>query len=507
MTGLSRRDFLKLAALLPAAHLAATRLLGAPARAASPGAPNVLILVFDTLAALHMSLYGYRRETTPQIARFAQQAYVYHNHYAAANFTSPGTASLLTGTLPWTHRAINLHGTIAPELASRNLFALAAQQGYYQTAYTHNPLVMFLLQQFRGSLDALVPIRELCLFSGEYADRLFPNDYTHAYGAEWQYLFAGDNPGSFFLSWLQRLQLSAGTRRLARELGDQFPRGFPNLRNILFILEDALDWVRAQAAALPRPWLNYTHLLPPHQPYTTRRDFVNRFDDGWEADTKPASPFHENIAPRQLLHSRRLYDEYLAYADAEFGRLVDNLQADGVLDNTWLILASDHGESFERGIQGHTTPVHYQPLLRVPLLIRPPGGAPARLDVRHPTSNVDLLPTLMTIMGAPVPPWAEGRPLPPFAAPLPERAIFAVEAKSNAKYAPLAVSTLALVQGDHKFIRYSNYPQGAVPAEMYNLLNDPDEQVDISTTNKRLALELQAEIDGALQRANAPYAR
>jgi arylsulfatase A-like enzyme len=503
---LSRRDFLKLAGLLPAAALPA--FLAAPRRAADPAAPNILLLVFDTLSAPHMSLYGYPRQTTPNFARFAEQCYVYRNHHAGANFTSPGTASLLTGTLPWTHRAVHLHSTVEPAFADRNLFALAAAQGYYQTAYTHNLLVMSLLHQFRSHLDAFVPTRDLCLADDEYADRLFPNDYTNAFLSEWQYLRGGqDSPGSFFLGWLHRLLRYAHKTQLTRDLGAEFPRGIPSLHNLFFILEDALDWVRAQAAALPRPWLNYTHLLPPHEPYTTRRDFINIFNDGWKPDTLPPGRFNQYVTPQQLLLNRRLYDEYLAYADAEFGRLVDNLQADGVLDETWLIFTSDHGESFERGIRGHVTPALYQPLLRVPLLIRPPGGAPARLDIHTPTSNVDLLPTLMTIMGAPVPPWAEGRPLPPFAAPLPERAIFAVEAKSNPKHTPLTQSTVALVQGDHKIIRYSGYGEAAPAIEMFDLRNDPQELNDLSAANPPLAADLRAALEAALQRADEPYAR
>ena len=62
--------------------------------------PNVLIVVFDAWSALNCSLYGYPRDTTPNIKRLAEKGTVYHNHYAAGTWTIPGTSSLLTGALP-----------------------------------------------------------------------------------------------------------------------------------------------------------------------------------------------------------------------------------------------------------------------------------------------------------------------------------------------------------------------------------------------------------------------
>ena len=112
---LSRRDFLKLAGALPLGF-ALPRLFRTLNSSASslPSKPkNVLIVVFDAFSAFDISVFGFHRQTTPNIARLAKRAIIYRNHFAAGNFTSPGTASLLTGVLPWTHRAINLNGTVA----------------------------------------------------------------------------------------------------------------------------------------------------------------------------------------------------------------------------------------------------------------------------------------------------------------------------------------------------------------------------------------------------------
>ncbi|HLF91645.1 MAG TPA: sulfatase-like hydrolase/transferase, partial [Anaerolineales bacterium] len=81
----TRRDFLKLAALLPLTQFRWPLFVGEPKGAVqNSGAPNVLFLVFDALTARNVSLYGYPRETTPNLARFAERATVFHNHRAGA---------------------------------------------------------------------------------------------------------------------------------------------------------------------------------------------------------------------------------------------------------------------------------------------------------------------------------------------------------------------------------------------------------------------------------------
>src|SRR6185437_395897 len=80
----------------------------AVASSPGPNRPNILLLTIDALSAQHMSLYGAARPTTPNLAAFAQQATTFDRAYADGNFTTPGIASILTGTRPWTHRALQL---------------------------------------------------------------------------------------------------------------------------------------------------------------------------------------------------------------------------------------------------------------------------------------------------------------------------------------------------------------------------------------------------------------
>ena len=94
---LNRRDFLKLAGLLSlgASIPSAEKLIRSNQAQGKP--KNIIVIVFDAFSAYNIPVHGYERLTTPNIARLSKRAIVYHNHFAGGNFTSPGSASLLTG--------------------------------------------------------------------------------------------------------------------------------------------------------------------------------------------------------------------------------------------------------------------------------------------------------------------------------------------------------------------------------------------------------------------------
>jgi arylsulfatase A-like enzyme len=257
---------------------------------------------------------------------------------------------------------------------------------------------------------------------------------------------------------------------------------------------------------MPQPYIAYYHLLPPHEPYTTRRDFIDAFSDGWNPDSKPILNFSQNIPEKVLAKNRVNYDEYLAYADSEFGRLYDYMEGNGILDNTIFVFTSDHGELFERGIRGHVTQTLYQPVIRAPLLISRPSQT-QRIDVLSPTSSVDLLPTIMNLTGQPVPEWSEGEVLPMFTKQSPSdgRSIFSVEAKSNPKLAPLNKATLSLMNGDYKLIRYSGYKGDQETFEFYNILDDPEERQDLYSSNNSTASEMKRMLNDKLMEVNQRF--
>jgi arylsulfatase A-like enzyme len=250
--------------------------------------------------------------------------------------------------------------------------------------------------------------------------------------------------------------------------------------------------------------------MPPHAPYSTRAEFYNTFVvDDYLPVEKRQHFLGYGLGQEMLNRSRQQYDSFILYADAEFGRLIDAMEANGSLANTWVILTSDHGEMFERGIQQHSVPAFYQPLARVPLMILPPGQS-ARKDFYAPTSALDLLPTLLHLSGEPVPDLLEGDVLPPYAPHIREenRAVFCMDARGNNPFQPLKRGTIMLVKDNYKLAYYFGYnqlPDGKPYFELYDLAEDPEEVRNLYHEHPRQASQMADELLQKLEEKNKPY--
>jgi arylsulfatase A-like enzyme len=501
----TRRDFLKLAGLLPLGGYASALARQLEAQPVD-GKKNVIICVFDAWSARHISLLGYERDTTPNINRLAGRATVYHNHFASSNFTSPGTASLFTGVLPWTHRAFQPNSWVAEEYAERNIFSLF--KDYYKLTYSHNTWVNTLFDQFKNHIDEWIPRDQLMLFSSDkIVQKVFSNDRDIS-AVAWVRnvkIKEGEYVYSLFLSKL----VTALENKFSAKYESQFPRGLPSVRTDGgFLLEHAVDWLADRIIANPKPLLGYFHFFPPHDPYRTHSEFIGRFlNDDYQPVEKPEDIFAiDQALDAKLL--RRIYDEFILYVDREFGRLFEILESSGQLENTILVLTSDHGEMFERGVAGHITDSLYQPLVRVPLLIFDPSNK-ERQDVHVPTSAVDLLPTLAHLSGLAVPEWTEGVILPPYQdeQPLAERSIFSVRSYDAPADEPLSEASVVIIKGRYKLHYYFGYSilQGQELIKLFDIEADPEELNDLVNVEVEIAAALLKEIKDRLAETNGRY--
>ena len=500
----TRREFLKLAGV-STLGLALPRFFTAQSEAQQTDRPNVLVVVYDAFSAYNMSLYGYPRSTTPHIDALAQKATVFHKHISGGNFTTPGTASLLTGTLPWTHRAMKFDDTVSAEFVERNMFS--AFHGYHRMAYSHNLLANTLLDQFFGAIDDLTPWQRMYLQSDAFIGELFSNDDDIA-TVSWVRAIKQLDDGSSYSLFLANLYESYQAGRL-KDLKGRFPLGLPNINSDnYFILEDATNHLAARAVTAPQPFLGYYHFLPPHFPYKTRQDFFGLFaKDGFQPPEKPEHSFGRGRSPEELLRGRTDYDEFIRYVDVEFARLYQNLEKDGLLDNTWLVLTADHGELFERGVSGHNTALLHGPIVQVPLLIFAPGQT-ERIDIKEATSASDILPTLMHVSGQSLPDWTDGRVLPPYGDEMGERDVYSLQAIGTEKEAPVDKATAVIIRGRYKLIYFFGYADlggDRQLVELYNLEDDPQELRDLSQEQVELTAELLTALRAKLDDVNSPY--
>jgi arylsulfatase A-like enzyme len=506
--GLSRREFLKLVSLAPIGIY--SHPLRGLVKAASPQHPNIIFLVFDAWSQRHVSLYGYRRNTMPNLEKLAGRGTVYHNHYSTAVFTVPGTASLLTGLHPWSHRAFQIGAGVIDTQIRHNIFSVLSPS-HSTLAFTQNRLANQILIQFEPDLDRfmnsyLYNIQNTSLYSGS----LFEKDPRTAFASLEDNLIqqgAGFD-SSLFFGPLYRLYILQDRLKALQRYGSKYPLGLPDALPGFFLLDDVVDGAIDLLKGMQGATLAYLHFWAPHEPFTPTRDFYERFSDGWMAPEKPVHELTQKKVPYKKLHEQhQYYDEYIASWDNEVGRLFGYLDESGLTENSYIIITADHGELFERGELGHKTRLLYDGVVHIPLIVLSPGQK-QRQDVYTNTSSVDLISTLAHLTGKPLPDWAEGRLLPRLGGTEDEkRSIFSMDARTNSSFGTLANFSISITREHHRLIHYV-YPKLKYDRyEFYDLAADPEEMNDLYSSQPALAMDMQAELDQKVAEVNRPFQR
>lgn len=167
----------------------------------------------------------------------------------------------------------------------------------------------------------------------------------------------------------------------------------------------------------------YVGPVDPHVSYRAHADLIERYDpgpytgpyrrvcSGGELGKIKARP--EKVRPRDRARIEALYDNEVDFSDVHLGRFLEHLRAKGTLDDTLLVVTSDHGDEFwEHGSVGHGHSL-YDELVHVPLIVRYPPLFPAGLQIPEGVDQVDIFPTLVDAAGAPAPEGVQGASLLP----------------------------------------------------------------------------------------------
>lgn len=508
MKQFNRRDFLKISSAL--LGVTAFSKIGYYPNNQSKKKPNVIILVFDSMSARHLSVYDYQRNTTPNFERFANQATVFHANYSAANFTTSGTATILTGMYPWKHRALNAISMIDRDLVEKNIFNLIGKE-YFNVGFSQNYLANIFLSQFKSYLDWQLPPSS---FHSENKRPNFlfhvPKDDVMAYYALDDYLSlvhqeVNPIPGSISLGFLDTLTTHMQVEK--EKSTKDFPYSKPSNSHFYFDNKTLFKEIAKTIEQLDHnsPFVGYFHFYAPHSPYSPHQDFVGIFED-MPLVKKPRHPLSIMKYPQRVLKQNRdRYDEYIANVDAEFGNLLDYLESRGILDNSYLVIAGDHGELFERDEVGHGTKLVYESVIHTPLIISAPKQE-QRFDIYSNTCNTDIVPTLLHNIGSEMPTKLDGSVLPGLGGiENKERSIFSMVAKESSSFQPLREATIALNKKNYKLIYYFGNEKYDQQFELFNLEDDPDELSNIVDTDTITASHMKEELLTALSEANRPY--
>ena len=314
---------------------------------------------------------------------------------------------------------------------------------------------------------------------------------------------------SLFFGPLYRLHMLKERQKDSEKFAGGYPLGLPDAASEAFLLPDVVEGAIQVLKGIQQPAMVYLHFYPPHEPYTPSAEFYGRFfEDGWAPPYKPIHELSEKKFDSGILQiQHRNYDEYIASWDYEVSRLFQVLQDSGLAENSYIFLTSDHGELFERGELGHWTRTIYDPLIHVPLIVRAPGQE-AREDIHTITSSVDLMPTIASLTGNPIPDWVEGRLLPKLGGAEDEgRSVFSMDAKTNSSFGPLRNYSISLTRDRHRLVQYSYPRDNYEKYELYDLQADREEITDLYPSFPALARQMKDELQQKVLEVNKPFDR
>jgi arylsulfatase A-like enzyme len=445
-------------------------------------APNVILISMDALAAEDMSLYGYHLSTTPYLEKLGAESYVFDNFFSASNWTPPSIASLLSGLHPHSHGVNHLYGYFLARDRRKNLGSLLSQYGYQTAAIVAN--VMASPSNMHVGHDFSVLLAPTVRSGG---GERFAEHGLRKVWAWYSYKYPRNH--KWLSQWLQPL---LGLFRNAES--DEDARWTP---------PPPFDPVSAVMKGLRHPFFVWTHVYPPHAPYMPSSEHKYRF--GKFRDYSTIKDFAElgltsTYPPDEqpLVDKARLrYDEYILDVDSKIGAFLEQLRSDGYFENSIVIVTSDHGESFSRGKVTHGGPFLHRALIQIPLLIHLPGQRAGR-RISFFSGHVDVVPTILDLLGLTVPPWVEGESLKPSMlqnTPT-ARPKLSMNLERDDRFATPRFGTVALMHDGWKLIR--SLESGA--EQLYRIAEDPSERVDLSLSHAQQASRLRSLIDESLRR-------
>jgi arylsulfatase A-like enzyme len=402
-------------------------------RPAAP--PSVVLITVDSLRADHLGLYGYSRDTSPNIDAFAERSVVFDAAFTVDTLSGPSHASIMTSLYPVTHGVI--YNGYELDAGAQTLTEMLRSAGY----------------QARGVVGDWIVGREMGFAQG--FDRF------------------------------EQMRAESSTRKRRRALSFE-ARAY----------RLALNWLRTLRGQRYFIWLHCQH---PHFSYDPPPPYHRQFDDEMPTDFpyKNFETMRDAHRAGRLTAEDRarvvaLYDGEIAFTDAMLGPLFDELRQEH--PQTLVLLTADHGDLFFEPAGnpqvGHGGGNFYDGAMRVPLIVSPPAGFGSHASrVETPVSTVDLLPTIAELTGIELPETAEGHSLVPLIAdgqePQGRAPAYAMYLKDEDR------RVLALRTERYKLI----HREGAQRVnELYDLVEDPQELRNLSDERPDLSRSMTEDL-------------
>ena len=437
--------------------------------------PNILFIIVDQLSALALGCYGNRVAKTPNIDKMVEIGTLFENHYCNFPICAPSRFSMLSGRL-------------------------ASRFGVYDLGHeftANSPTLMHYLQRlgYQTSLSGKMHFIGPDQLHG-YDERLNTDIYPSSFSwiADWDGARAQQNSGA--LKGHQTLDdrvRSGGIVKRTLQLDYDEETAFLGVQKIY-------DLARSDDK---RPFFLTVSFSHPHDPFEATREFWDLYDEGEiempsvsrippeDCDVHSARLMEMYGADRdiltdaEILRARHAYFANISYVDSKVGVLMEALKEAGLDDNTVVVFTSDHGEMLgERGLWFKFC--FYEWSMRVPLIIRMPGGHGAGVRAAGQSSLVDVMPTLVDL--------ASGGAAPEYVTPLDGCSLVQAlqpggttgndltlaEYSAEGSLAPQVM----VRQGRYKLI-YSRTD----PTLLYDLVADPQELINLAGQDAYVAIQ------------------
>jgi arylsulfatase A-like enzyme len=439
--------------------------------------PNVLLITVDALRADHIGACGNDWIVTPWMDLLARTSAAFCTAYPQQPQTNPSLASLFTSTYPAVH-GVRVH--MVDRLPdSFDTLAEILQRAGYTTA-------------------AVIPWTSLePAFSGFHQG-------FHTYEA-----FVENEPETL------KNPATAALAGIYRRVTDQIAVGSA-VESVLGMRQGTeaqidgradvtavatVNWLANRPAS---PFFLWVHFFDPHYPWTPPEPWDGLYDQGYTGRYDGSMGFiyemrEGTFAPdaRDVEYLRALYASEVSYADHYIGQVLGYMAQEGILDNTIVVLTADHGEAL--GERGTAWPagdywLHgddlYEPGTRMPLIIHDPRRRATRAVPQVPVQAVDVMPTVLDLIGLPTPPQAQGKSL----SSILDGTDTGVDRTAVVTLTDDAVTAIIAADG---WKLHMARQTGA--RELYYLPTDPSERNDLSRTYPAQVNALVARLDAWAQ--------
>jgi arylsulfatase A-like enzyme len=322
------------------------------------GRPNVLIITIDTLRADHLSCYGYAKPTSPRIDAFAHDNALFEHACCQSSQTLPSHTSIMVGTNPRTHKVISHESYLDEDITT--LAEILKRRGYRTGAF----------------------ISSHALDSKYHLDQ------------------------GFDTYWEVHKEFSIQERQIQK------------IQEKCATTDAALAWLDGAAGS---DFLLWIHWFDPHRPYDPPARYLSQFAGDYNGLVSSDAEFIMNawrqridLTPEDVNYLIGRYDGEIAFTDVQVGRILDDLDARGLLDNTIVVITADHGEIlYEHEYYfGHDIGL-YDECIMIPLIMHVPGLDASGMRISALVQSLDIMPTVLEVLGLDRPGYLEGKSLIP----------------------------------------------------------------------------------------------